>query len=353
MRVLINAAPEKQRVFQTVTGIEFGGYHEKREKSVAVVVRCPAFSRDLQEAVRLMVPVVVIAGREDETGRKCVGEALALGVAKAAVVVVKNDRVVTLDGRDIGPERGGVGVNAVVTAARFAFDNGLVPEPLVWVDSSDEPVLDVSYNRPVFHPDEAVVSPEPPKMAGAATAKPAKISSPPKKYSGKAHGEDVSEIPLSTVLDMAEHIAVAYRAGESGRVAKQIAADFKGVHLELSPEPQSFALYANTLGDAVKTGKYIYSNGNLALVSGYMGADWLVVEADISDQNVEALDAVQNRAERVYIVAGDNVEDARHMVEMFKENGWRLDGVLPASRESSLLIKNTFGEMYARAVVNS
>lgn len=318
MKLYVSLPKEKvERLRSVPLGVEFLPLNGARssEGSVAAVVRSPSFREDLAAALALGVPVVVVAGSEDAEGRKCAEEALALGVPAECVLVKRNDRAVTLDGRDFGPAPRGVGARALAAAARRALEEKLIPDVLVWEEPEDVPVL-------------------------------GEEEEPVRAVPGAAR---VATLALPEALTLAERVVAVFRAGAAGgEAAKALADAASGVLLELSPEPGCFPLFASTFEGALATRRYLWSDGGLVQACAYTGASLLVADADLSVPRPEGLSEVQREAEakgKVFVAAGQGIEEARSLVEHFRKSGWRLDGVLPARPELKKRLAGAFGSL--------
>lgn len=331
MRILFNLPEEKIKMLQRLSssfGAEF--YVLKKENTgvgttVAAVVRVPSFEADLAAAVSFGIPVVVVAGTEDSESRVCIEAALAAGIPEQCILVKRDGKAVSLDGVDYGPAvLAGIGARPVVALARHALEKNLVPDVLVWEEPIDVPVLEEPAGEPL---ESAALQ----KVVPIARAR---------------EGAQVASMDFFSALGLADKIAVVFRAGSQGGAAvKELADALQGVVLELAPEPVCYRLFGATVDEALASRKYIYSDGSTVKVCEYTGAAWLVVDADLGVSYPEALSEVQKRAQKVYQIVGDNIEEGRLLVQEFTRNRWKLDGVLPERPELVRKLTQAFGKL--------
>lgn len=354
MKLLLRAPEEKLKAMsRLVSGVEFVPFSAPAgEGCAAVVVQGSGFSEDLAAAVSFGVPVVVVAGCET-VGADCIAQALFYGVPGSCILIKKGDDVCSYDGKRLCPAHSrGIGVQAVVLAAEQALEKGLYPEVLVW-EEPDE-MLPAGKGTAV---GEAVEAPAPggqgmssgniPVAVPAGKEETASVSASERGARQEAKEAAPDALEFGAVLDLAERVVAVFRVGtcSSGGAAKKVADALGGVHLELSPEPMSFALYGRTPEEAVASEKYMFSDGASVKARGFLGAKWLVVEADTGVAYPEALNVVHDRAEKVIHVVGD-IEEGKTMVEAFTVHGWKLDAVVAESPGIAEKVRRAFGSLF-------
>lgn len=343
MRVLINLPPERTIALTRADGVEFCGLSEKPNKeSVAVVVRGASFAADLARAVSLDIPVVVVAGTEDAEGLRCMELARSVGIPDGAVIVKRENEVCALDDRQIAlavRQGRGIGVTAVVLAAKHALTNNLIPEPVIWeenVVSDDEPVILMGDPEVQEEASERRVSEKPTPVkpdkpaSGNPEACPVKRHAFARSFADLVHGADRVVAVFRAVPD-----------AKSGRVAQEIAQAMDGQHVELSAQPQSYKVWGHTLDEALAAG-YLHSDGKN--VKGESRGGNLVIEVDLSVFDPEILDLVYKKAEKVVQVVTKNLKEGEEAVRAWLSSGWRLDAVIPDSPVPAEALKKAFGE---------
>ncbi|ACX51918.1 hypothetical protein Adeg_0775 [Ammonifex degensii KC4] len=318
MRILCNLPPDKRERLSLASRVEFAGLDARGsygEDDVCLVVRSPGFEAHLEKAVATGLCVVVVAGTRDPEGEEVVRRSLGMGVPPECVLLKENGRVVDAAGNDFGPApQRGIDYRPVVDAARRALAEGLRPCVLVWEEA---PGATVGPTR-----EEGVWEEEESKV---------EVNRP----------SSVVPASLGDLLDLAGAVTVFFRAALGGEEAVvEYARGRDGVLLELGKEPRLFTFFGGTVEEAAGTGRYAYSDGGRTVAGPVPPAPHLVVDAYLTaDVPLDALEAVHRRAGKTYLVASGQAEVVRGMVEVFRANGWRLDGVVPADPALDHLIR--------------
>lgn len=346
MKILINAEADKMELYTRSTGTAFLPLKGSGSTgdAVAVVVRGSSFQKDLETSVALNVPVVVVAGSDSQAGQNCAQEAVRWGIPEACILLKKGDKVCSLDGREIADAVRGIGVRAVLKAAQYALENKLYPEPLIWQEDEEEPVVEEDPDPVLF---------EEPEQPAERQEKPPKLS--PVRQEQKNTGNNVvrlsrgsdAELRVEGVLEMSRKVAVVLKAtpdADSGKVAGELAEKLSGVHFEISGNPESYRFYGETLEKAAESGKYMACTGNSFIGTGYMSAEWLIVELDAAVLTAmpNLVDAIYRKAEKVIQVVG-GFKEGRSAVKTWLDSGWKLDAVIPGAAFEKF--KDVFGEL--------
>lgn len=340
MQILINTEQGKLELYARSTGTTFLPLKkpESIEDAVAVVVQGASFQRDVEASIALNVPVVVVAGNDNQAGQSCAREAVHWGIPEACILLKKGDKVCSLDGREIAEAVKGIGVRAVLRAAQYALDNKLYPEPLIWQDE-DDPVL---FEEPA--------QPEQPAKQEEMPQKPSPVRQE-KKNTGNnvvrlSRGSD-AEMRVEGVLEMSRKVAVVLKAtpdADSGKVARDLAEKLSGAHLEISSALESYRLYGETPEKAAESGRYMACTGSAFIGTGYMSAEWLVVELDAAVLTAmpNLGDAIYKKAEKVIHAVG-GFKEGQAAVKTWLESGWKLDAVIPSAGFERF--KDAFGKI--------
>lgn len=341
MKILINAEASKLELYARSTGTEFLPLEDpgNAEGAVAVVVQGTSFQKDLETSVALNVPVVVVAGNDNRVGQNCAREAARWGIPEACILLKKGDKVCSLDGREIAESAKGIGVRAVLKAAQYALDNKLYPEPLIWQEDEEEPVL--------------FEEPPQPEQPAKQEEKPQKTS--PVRQEQKNAGNNVvrlsrgsdAEMRVEGVLEMSRKVAVVLKAtpdADSGKVARDLAVKLSGAHLEISSAPESYRLYGETPEKAAESGKYMVCTGSAFIGTGYMSAEWLIVELDAAVLTAmpNLVDAIYKKAEKMIHAVG-GFKEGQAAVKTWLDSGWKLDAVVPSAGFERF--KDAFGKI--------
>ncbi|OIQ59748.1 hypothetical protein MOTE_10040 [Moorella thermoacetica] len=369
MRVLLNVSKEKLAMFSRAAApTEFAPLAEGATGDAAVALRGAGFTADLDTAVGLGVPVVVVAGTPDGEGEACARAALEYGVPGECVLLLRNGKVVDLAGNAVAPAaRGGraVGVRAVVAAAAAAVERGLLPEPVVWeMPSPMESAPPGGVTADPVGPEPGLDDPYPAADAREAAEKPADGETPRREEPAPAAAPKVDaavkpgipslegELALKDFLTAAHRVVAVFRAVEeadSATVAAGLAEACGAVHLEVAPEPRAFRRYGESLEEAVNSGRYAFCNGG-NVQTARRDPDLLVVEVDPNVPERSSLDDVYGRADKVAHVVGhdfNGVEKSKRNVRLWLENGWRLDALIvdrvPDASHVVEIFKGTFG----------
>lgn len=322
MKIFINAEKDKLPIFSKATGVEFlplNGDLDGQSGAVAVVVRGNSFLESLEKVSGVDLPLLVVAGTEDQEGRECVEAARSFGVPEACVLVKRTDKVCSLDGREIAQavkQGRGIGARAIVSAAEYALKNDLRPEPVVWEEPPDVPVLE----DPLVDEDKSETP-----------------SKNRKKVSFIGSFEDA--------LETAERVVAVFRStpqAKSGSVAREIALASNGTHVELAGSPASYRLYGRDLEEALGKG-YAYSDGK-RFEGGHNGC--IVVEIDPGVPHAEAMEKVYKKAEKViHVVASEAADEAKNAVNAWIKSGWKLDGIVPDRPSAFAVFQKAFGKL--------
>jgi hypothetical protein len=317
LQILINTTESSLESFKRATGIEFTGFNSSTgQDSVAVVIQGSSFDRDISNAIGMGIPVVVIAGNAQE----CVEKAKKHFIPEPCIILKKDNSVVTAEGKKIAEAvGGGIGVRAAVKVAEYALKNKLCPEPLIWFET--EPTIE-----PVITTNEVNTKKE--------TKKEKKNVIPLRN-------------PAEDIVDIAKKAVVVFKAtpdADSGRAARDLSASLNGVHAELANEPRSYALYGDTVDEAVATGKYISCNGKALISSSFVETDWLVVEidTDILASCPKLVDRIYKKADKIVHVVGD-FEKGKLAIDAWRSN-WKLDAIVSPGRDVSRY-KNVYGNI--------
>jgi hypothetical protein len=93
----------------------------------------------IKEAVSYGVPVIVVAGSLDRTGRALQNAAKKYGVPPECILHVRDTWVVDAFEERVGHalRGGGIGMHTVLAVAERAIDENLIPEMTIW-DESDK-----------------------------------------------------------------------------------------------------------------------------------------------------------------------------------------------------------------------
>lgn len=329
MRILINTKPNKLELYARSTGTQFLPLKslEASEDAVAVVVQGASFRDDLEVAVGLNVPVVVVAGSDNEKGQECAREAVRWGIPEACVLLKKGGKVCSLDGREVAEAAKGIGVRAVLRAAEYALENNLYPEPLIWREEEEVAVEE----EPVVFKEPEPTKPEPPKREEGPKPPQPKQQSNVVRFAKPTD----TKLRIEGLLEMSRRVAVVLKAtpdAESGRAAKDLAEKLSGVHLEISDAPRSYTFYGETPEKASETGRYLACTGSAFVGTSYTSAEWLVVELDaaILTEMPDLVDAIYNKAEKVIQAVG-SFNEGQTAVKTWLDSGWRLDAVVPSA----------------------
>lgn len=317
MRILMNVETERLNLYTRFTGEKFCSFkeYENAVDAVAVVIQGTSFQEDLEISLTFNIPVIVVAGSNNMAGQEYARKAAHLGVPDSCIVIKKEDKVCALDGREIAGAVRGIGVKAIVQAARYALDNKLYPELLVWEEEGE----------PVAAEEEPVVFDE----------QLSKSSSSKQCQNGVARLSKESDASLRVegVLQTSRKVAVVLKAtpdADSGKVAKNLAEDLNGLHFELSNTPESYKLYGKTIEKAVESGKYIVFTGNTFIGTGYISAEWLIVELDAAILTAipDLVDTIYKKAEKMIHAVGE-FKEGQSAVKTWLESGWKLDAIVP------------------------
>lgn len=243
------------------------------------------------------VPVVVVAGNQDEAGKSILREARICGVPDACVLFVGGGKVVDAAGRLVADAlRGtGIGINAVVGVAERAVRESLVPEMAVWDGAEAEEAL---WEAPEPETCETLVV---------------------------SQREPGGTSPVvGAFFDAAERVVMVLGI-KNGVGATTVAACLAGVladvdplHLEAAASPSGYLYYGSDPEAAANTGRYAALGGVAVGAPRACG----VLIADVSAK--EAVDAAYERADCVVVVT-DGSPVAFERVGRWVRDGWRLD----------------------------
>lgn len=351
LQILLNAEKEKLEFFTNATGITFEPLKkpDNPEDKVAVVVQGAAYINDLAESAIMGIPVIAVAGGDNLQGEKCAREATQLGIPDSCIIMKKNDKVYSLDNREITGAIGkGIGIRAIIKAAQYALEKKLCPEPLIWEETVQEDPLffeeegdEKSVGMPVINFTKAD------DLKHNVVALNREKKTEPTSNSSVISSTNIEE-QLIGILNMSKRTAVVFRATNdaNNKAAYELSEQLKGVHLELSLNPVSYKHYGKTPEIAAETGRYMCCNGNLFTGCGYISAPWLIAEIDESIMTVipGLTDKIYKKAEKIIHVVGKSHE-GKNAVQTWLDGGWKLDAIVP---EQSTL--NSFRQAFGNIV---
>ncbi|RJO62780.1 MAG: hypothetical protein C4542_02130 [Dehalococcoidia bacterium] len=207
----------------------------------------------LESALRMNVPVVVLVGDKDRRGKEMEEEAQSAGVPPGCLLYVNNGKVVDGAGNIItdAVSQRGIGIKAVVAAARSAAEKELYPEPVLW--SPGEPGEDNSIDYSLWEKGSNL---EETRCLAADSA---------------VQKTQRFDEPLGGLVKGAEHVVLVVRA-KGGVGASTICAslaasmsDYGALHLEVGKEPGGYIYYGSSPESAAKR-DYVFcdSLGQLA-----------------------------------------------------------------------------------------
>ena len=298
MKILINADKAKIEFLSKVTDHEFVSLNTKTGEAVVLLPES-SFDQDLDMALTLNKPVVVIAGKLDSVISTKAKEA---GIPEECILVKKGDWTVSADGKiQYGSAKRGIPVRVALEAVENAVKNNLYPEILIWQEETPKIEEPAGIKEQV-----AVNKPEPPAV------KP----------------EELKPVQ-NDVYSLAGEVIAVFRTvpgANSGRISYEIAKAKDGIHMELSAEPVSWRYYGQTFQEALNSGKYIHSNGS-KLSGKNLGSRVLIVEVDPLLPSPEALDEAYQKASKIVHVAS-NARESVEALTAWVKSGWKLDVVL-------------------------
>jgi len=298
LKVLINADKPKIEFLSKVTNHEFIPLSAKTGEAVILLPE-NSFDSDMNTALTLNIPVVVIAGRSDSS---TVMKAKDAGIPEECILIKEKDQTLSADGKiRYSSAKRGIPVRAALEAVERAIKNNLYPEILIWQEETPKIEKPAGIKEQV-----AVNKPEPPAV------KP----------------EELKPVQ-NDVYSLAGEVIAVFRTvpgADSGRVSYEIAKAKDGIHMELSAEPVSWRYYGQTFQEALNSGKYIHSNGS-KLSGKNLGSRVLIVEVDPLLPSPEALDEAYQKASKIVHVAS-NARESVEALTAWVKSGWKLDVVL-------------------------
>ena len=307
MNLIINDTPEKRKTLSSFTGEVFNSPAEINSDSVYLCVRDS--SMDLDEAVKSGCPVVVIAGVRDKAGETIIQKAKSLGIPDECIVVKNGESVKTCSGADLGPAvRGGISVKQAVKVAEYAHQKKLYPEMLIWEERKESPK----------DQEETIWSP--PAQEQKKT-KPA-----PKIPAVKTH--ESIQMDFDDFLKDYSIVLGIVLEGDSPRLFKEVATQINACHVEITDKPTSYSVYAESLDEALTKG-YGYANQRTAMVP--VGSKKALVEISLYGNQLEILEKIYKRAERVIHVAGATTIQA---VKDWLAAGYKLDVIVTGDQQA-------------------
>jgi len=339
LQILINLPQGKIEKINKLSKHEFADFDSSANKeAVAVVVEGDNFTDAIDKAIRLDIPVVVIAGTNNKNGKKTAEEAFSYGIPEQCIILKDGDNIISLDGNVIGRSKRGIGYRLLEQICEDAFKNGLYPEMLIWEESqkAGEELQAVI--------EKAGIEELPP----VAKKKPAAKTPVPEQELQKP---EIIRTDIETFLKPAEDITVVFKttsSSNSSRVSQVISEHLKAVHLEVTESPCSYAYYAENKDDALKTGKYAYSDGKTA--EGVRPDRRLVVEIDAAEADVapavrEAMVLMYEKASRIVHVAGSNLKETKTAIDGWLAGNFKLDGVIYTDLENAHELRKAYTDL--------
>lgn len=349
-RILLNREETKLELYSRAAGVRFASLDvgETSEGDVALVVEGQTFEHDLERAISLGIPVVVIAGSGD-VAHAAAAAATAVGVPPQCILVKRGNRVETYNGESIGPASArGIGLKVVVDAARRALEERLLPELLIWEEKSV--AGESGYNALEDTHREQEVS-----AGGSGSAvPPAKVGRPEAASGTYSPGPGTASRNLEGMLSLFGMVAAVFRSvpeADSSLVASQLASRLGAPHLEVSPEPRSYGLYGRTLKDACASGRYAHCDGRNVSPVTLLGGAWIVVEVDPLTPEPEAVEAVYRHASLVvHALSSARAEESVRAVQLWIDSGWKLDAVVPDDSRGNAVFSKSFGSLFCETV---
>ena len=200
----------------------------------------------IRNASACQVPVIVVAGFDDDIGKEYLNEARKCGVPGECILLIKDGTVVDATGNSLGkPLRNtAIGVKTALAVAKRSLKDNLVPDISIW-DGSEAPEEEV----------------EPPVAAkvgndAEATVAPAEPAAP--APSSPAH----PVFPWYGFIEQAKSVVAVFGV-KSGVGASMVAACLTGrmteqssLYLEVGPNASGSSYYGRSPTEAAQTGKY-------------------------------------------------------------------------------------------------
>jgi len=300
MQILLALSKEKIFQFNRINNIFSHFSDKKSEDAVAVVIENPNFTEELNNALGLNVPVVVIAGLEF-TGQKYVKEARDCGVPDRCIILKNKENVISVDGYKYGQSPRGINVKMITDIATDVFKKGLFPEMLIWEEPAE-----------ILEPPETIIWEE-------------SYQSPEKQQKQKVPKKVLNE-DLKTFLSKAKVVAVlkSVPSIDSSITSKQLAKKLNGIHLELNTDSQSFKQYADNKEDALQK-FFAYSDGKTVEHS-KTEFEWII--AEINPSMTDVIEVIYNEADSVIYVVG-TLDESEISLDMWIEGGYKLNAIIP------------------------
>jgi len=341
LQILINLPQDKIEKINKISKCKFTGLDFRAGKeSVAVIVEGENFAANINKAITLDIPVVVIAGAKNKkAGEEIAREACSYGIPDQCIILKDGDNITSLDGRVLGTSKRGIGYRLLEQICEDALKNELYPEILIW----EEPQETGEKLQAVI--EEASVE----ELSHVVKKKPAAKTPGPEQEPQKP---EIARTDIETFLKSAKDITVVFKttsSSNSSRVSQIISDRLEAVHLEIAESPCSYVYYADSKDSALETGKYAYSDGRT--VEGVKpDSRQLVVEIDavkIDDKSPvsEAMILVYEKASRIIHVAGSDLKETKTAIDSWLAGKFKLDGVIYTDLANAHELKKTYQDL--------
>lgn len=319
MQIFINAPDEKIRLFNRVTEKAEFVNHGFNGEGTALVIEGPTFEDDLDQAVKLNVPVIVIAGLGYSGLIKAAREQ---GIPDKCIIIKENNDIKSIDGIVFGQSRQGISVFTIVDICKMALDMKLYPEEIcVWtpVTITTEPNITQSIPAEVIN--------ENPELK----QKPESVQTSNKKAAARIVQKDLIDL-----IDSANKIIAIFRtvpSANSGKPSFNISEELQGLHIEIAKAPGTYTFYNKDYENAVLTGRYGFVENNKVEISNLANPHHLIIEiADSEAIDAKLFELIYEHAKYIVHIPG-SFDESKHSLENWISPGYNLTAIIPGQQE--------------------
>lgn len=340
MQILISLPQDKIEKVNKISKHAYTGLDSRVNKeSVAVIVEGENFAANINKAITLDIPVVVIAGTKNKAGEKLAREACSYGIPEQCIILKDRDNISSLDGRILNTSKRGIGYRLLEQICEDVLKNELYPEILIW----EEP-REIGEN-PKANVEKASVE----ELSRAVKNKPTAKTPGPEQEPQKP---EIARTDIETFLKSAKDITVVFKttsSSDSARVSQIISDRLEAVHLEIAESSCSYVYYADGKDSALETGKYAYSDGR-AVEGIKPDSRQLVVEIDAvkvdnKSSISEAMILVYEKASRIIHVAGSDLKETKTAIDSWLAGNFKLDGIICTDLADAHELKKTYQDL--------
>lgn len=330
MEILLDRSQEELNKLNTLQKAHFlpmtTSGSENNSEGVAAVIESKNFVNELDKAITLDLPVVVIAGLMNEQGEQYAEKALAYGISPECIIFKRENRVFAKSGKEFAADaKRGISVNVLVDICDYAYKHKLYPEVLIWEEPKNEAA---------------------PKSQPVKQKTPEKANTCPSITPDNSGKISVIKRDLAEVIDLAEYVIAVFKTTDNTRSSK-FAADLShslnGLHLEINKRPISHVEYGLGVNEAVSGCQYAYSNGKTVDINSmYSGVKYLIVE--MAPSLMESIELIYKKALKVIQVT-PLTKDGIEAIRSWQKGKFALNSIIPEDVAGYSKLQNEFGDL--------